>query len=242
MEKLKNIKGCFGVPLKSAAPQVICDCIEYIKFNGIDVEGIFRIPGQQDMVELLKIEYNEKEGTDILSKHKLEVHDVATLFKSYFRSLPTPLVPFDHYETLMNSVRSKHETKEALVLAVQDAVLAIPSPERECLGYIIKFLKEISLHSETNKMNPANLATCFAPSLLAAPIDISPQQALMDMSSAIGALNVLIKSPDDLPQPSSQLIQQNTLYKPPKVEPPPGLFGAGAAGGPPPGLDAPPGL
>ena len=44
---------------------------------------------------------------------------------------------------------------------------------------------------------------------------ISAQQALMDMSGAIGALNVLIKEVDmKLPLPSDAEIKANTKYKP----------------------------
>jgi hypothetical protein len=135
----------------------------------------------------------------------------------------------------MQSVRIKYETREDMVQAVSDVAHSIPSPERECFGFIISFLKKIAAYSEVNKMNPANLATCFAPSLIRAPNDISPQQALMDMSSAIGALNILLQNPEELPQPDSSLVKKNTRYKAP---PTPGVVGA------PPGLDIgpPPGL
>jgi len=244
LEALKNIKGVFGVPLKSSAPRLVCDCLAFIEAHGLNTEGIFRIPGQQDTVDAMRAAYEKDESRNVLGEFKCDNHDVATLFKTFFRMLPQPLVPVSHYDLLMDSVRQEHQTKEDLVAAVMHVVHDIPSPQRECLGLIIHFLKKVAARSDINKMTPANLATCFAPSLLRAPDGASAQQALMDMSAAIGALNILIRSPSELPQPDPEEVKKNTKYKvasvrmPSPVAPPPGMF----AGPPPPGMGKPPGF
>ena len=247
LEALKSIKGVFGVPLKSAAPRLLCDCMAYIEAHGLYTEGIFRVPGQQDTVDAMRAAYEKDENRNVLAEMKCDSHDVATLFKTYFRMLPEPLLPVSHYDLLMDAVRMEHKSKEELVAAVMEVASNIPSPQRECLGLIIHFLKKVSANSDVNKMTPANLATCFAPSLLRAPEGASAQQALMDMSAAIGALNILIRNPVDLPQPDSDEIKRNTKYKvqsmrlPSPVAPPPGMAMAGA-GAPPPGMSKPPGF
>jgi len=246
IEALKNIKGVFGVPLKTAAPRVLCDCIAYITAHGMNVEGIFRVPGEQDTVDALKAAYEKDENRNVLQEMKVEPHDVGTLFKLYFRMMPEPLIPTSHYDLILDSVRMEHKTKEDLINSVNKVANSLPSPNKECLGLILTFLKQVAANSEINKMTPANLATCFAPSLLRAPETSSAQQALMDMSGAIGALNILIKHPDNLPQPSQKEIKQNTKYVDPNapppavVIPPPGLMmkttGGSSVPGPPPGL------
>jgi len=245
LEALKAIKGVFGVPLKSAAPRLLCDCMSYIEAHGLLTEGIFRVPGQQDTVDAMRAAYEKDENRNVLAEMQCESHDVATLFKTYFRMLPDPLVPVTHYDLLMDAVRMEHKTKEELIASVISVIRDLPSPQRECLGLIIHFLKIVASRSEVNKMTPANLATCFAPSLLRAPEGASAQQALMDMSAAIGALNVLIKSPTELPMPDPEEIKRNTRYKiqsvklPSPVAPPPGMMFTGA---PPPGMSKPPGF
>jgi hypothetical protein len=246
LDALKAIKGVFGVPLKTSAPRLLCDCMSFIQAHGMSTEGIFRIPGQQDTVDAMRAAFEKDENRNVLAEMKCDAHDVATLFKTYFRMLPEPLLPVSHYDRLMDSVRAEHNSKEELVKAVMSVVKDVPSPQRECLGLIIHFLKQVAANAEVNKMTPANLATCFAPSLLRAPEGASAQQALMDMSAAIGALNILIRNPEELPQPDADEIKKNTKYKiasvkvapPAPVAPPPGML----AGPPPPGMSKPPGF
>jgi hypothetical protein len=238
LDALQAVKGVFGIPLKNAAPRVLCDCMAFIEAHGMKTEGIFRIPGQQDTVDALRAAFEKDEGRNVLGEMKCENHDVATLLKTYFRMLPQPLVPVSHYDPLMEAVRAEHKTKEELVQAVMTVIRDVPSPHRECLGFIIHFLKRVSANSDVNKMTPANLATCFAPSLLRAPDAATAQQAFMDMSAAIGALNALIKSEDELPLPDMDEVRRNTKYKVPSmklaspVAPPPGMV----MGSPPPGM------
>lgn len=101
LEKMGGVKGVFGVPLVSPCPQILCDCVAYVLANGMSTEGVFRIPGQQDVVDFLRSEYEKysSEGKDILGMHKgkFDIHDIATLFKTYFRQLPDPLVCFFLY-------------------------------------------------------------------------------------------------------------------------------------------------
>ena len=243
LDALKSVKGVFGVPLKQSAPRVMCDCMAFILAHGMDVEGIFRVPGQQDTVDALRAAFEKDEARNVLAEIRCEPHDVGTLFKTFFRAMPEPLLPVSHYDALMDSMRAEHATKEELVRAVNDVIKTVPNPQRECFGLVINFLKKVALYQEQNKMTPANLATCFAPSLLRAPDDASAQQALMDMSAAIGALNVLIREPDELAQPSPDEIARNTKYRAtsarPNVAPPPGMAAFGA---PPPGMGSAPSI
>jgi len=241
LDALKQIKGVFGVPLKSSTPRLLCDCMAFIQIHGMKTEGIFRVPGQQDTVDALRAAFEKDESRNVLGEMSCEAHDVATLFKTFFRMLPEPLMPLSHYDILMESVRTEHKSKEELVSAVVSVAKSIPSPQKECLGLVINFLRKVSEESDVNKMTPANLATCFAPSLLRAPEGASAQQALMDMSAAIGALNILIRNSEELPVPDPEDRVKNTRYRLASVRlaPPPGM-----ASGPPPGMSAsrPPGL
>ena len=49
--------------------------------------------------------------------------------------------------------------------AAQYAILILPAENREALIILLRFLCEIARHSNTNKMNSLNLATCWMPSL-----------------------------------------------------------------------------
>jgi len=228
MEALKQVKGVFGVVLNTETPLVVCDCIAFIRAKGMYTEGIFRIPGQQDLVDALKHKYSEEKEEDVLNSLPCEVHDVATLLKSFFRWLPEPIIPKENYEPILGACRTAHGSSADLENAVFSALSKVQSPNRECFSLIVSFLREVAQFEKYNKMSPVNLATCFAPSILVAPDDVSPEQALMDMSPAIGVLVVLIRSERRLFMPAKEQIKASTKHKPRGVLPPPP--GLGAAG------------
>jgi len=225
LEALKEVKGVFGVVITSETPVVVCDCIAFLRAQGLYTEGVFRIPGQQDVVDALKFRYvQENPDEDVLSSIPCDVNDVATLLKSYFRWLPEPAVPYANYDELLSTCRTPKASKEELENAVFDAVENIITPNRECICLLLQFLREVAQFERVNKMSPANLATVFAPSLLRAPEDVSPEQALMDMGPAIGVLVTLIKSDRPLFMPPKEEVRNATKHKPTSiVAPPPGM-------------------
>jgi hypothetical protein len=224
LKALKEIKGVFGVLLNSETPVVLCDSIAFLRAQGMYTEGLFRIPGNQDVVDALKFKYSEEKTEDVLNAVPCEVHDVGTLLKSYFRLLPQPVVPKSSYDMLLNACRTSYTSKAELENAVFGALARLQSPNKECLSLLLQFLREVAQFEKYNKMSAANLATCFAPSLLRAPDDVSPEQALMDMSAAIGVLVVLLRSERKLFVPSKETIRAATKHKPKSmVPPPPGL-------------------
>lgn len=223
LEALKEVKGVFGVVLNTETPVVVVDCITFLRAQGMYTEGLFRIPGQQDVVDALKFRYVQEKNEDVLNKIPCEVNDVATLLKSYFRWLPEPIVPRESYDDVLDTCRVSHPTKAALEDAVFESVKRLQSPNRECFCLLIQFLREVAQFEQYNKMSPANLATCFAPSLLRAPEEVSPEQALMDMSPAIGVLCVLIRGDKSLFVPSKDQVKLVVKHKPKSVLPPPGM-------------------
>ncbi|GBG35050.1 Rho GTPase activating protein, putative [Hondaea fermentalgiana] len=224
LEALKEVRGVFGVVINSETPIVVCDCIAFLRAQGMYTEGVFRIPGQQDIVDALKFRYvQENEDEDVLSAIPCEVNDVATLLKSYFRWLPEPAFPYENYDDILDTCRTPKASKEELEDAVFEAMENVQSPNRECICLLIQFLREVAQFEEINKMSPANLATCFAPSLLRAPDTVSPEQALMDMGPAIGVLVTLIRSDRPLFLPPKEQVRASTKHKPRDVLPPPGM-------------------
>mmetsp|Transcript_9409 Transcript_9409/g.16483 ORF Transcript_9409/g.16483 Transcript_9409/m.16483 type:complete len:382 (+) Transcript_9409:484-1629(+) len=226
LQALKEIKGVFGVTLNTETPVVVCDCIAFLRAQGMYTEGLFRVPGQQDVVDALKHRYVEDREEDVLNSIPCEVHDVGTLLKSYFRWLPEPIVPKSSYNNLLNACRTSHSSKSELESAVFSAFAKLQSPNRECLSLLINFLREVAVFEKANKMTAVNLATCFAPSLMRAPDDVSPEEALMDMSAAIGVLVVLIRSDRKLFLPAKDQLKSSTRHKPKAMlAPPPGMGG-----------------
>lgn len=127
-------------------------------------EGIFRLPGSQNVINDLKARYSEGEEPDLANS---DVPTLASLLKVYFRELATPIVPhsevYKYFEAAGISDQAKFSAElKALVAKLDD-------PSRITLTYIIKFFKDVGALSAQNKMEPANLSIATAPSLLRVP-------------------------------------------------------------------------
>ena len=69
-------------------------------------------------------------------------------------------------------------------------IALLPAENRAVAAELLQFLGDVAAHSARNKMGPANLATIFGPSLLAAP-NYSPTNMGEEMALANLALVVV---------------------------------------------------
>lgn len=53
--KIMKQKGVFGNLIESEAPVVVCDCVSYIRTNGLYNEGVFRVNGNGERVDEVKV-------------------------------------------------------------------------------------------------------------------------------------------------------------------------------------------
>ncbi|KAI5609718.1 rho GTPase-activating protein 22-like [Silurus asotus] len=79
----------FGVRL---APLLVEQCVNFIRERGLDEEGLFRMPGQANLVKELQDAFDCGEKPQFDSN--TDVHTVASLLKLYLRELPEPVIPF----------------------------------------------------------------------------------------------------------------------------------------------------
>ncbi|XP_027627318.1 rho GTPase-activating protein 22 [Tupaia chinensis] len=146
------------------APLLVEQCVDFIREHGLTEEGLFRMPGQANLVRDLQGSFDcgEKPVFDSTT----DVHTVASLLKLYLRELPEPVVPFARYEDFLSCAQllTKDEGEGTLELAKQ--VSNLPQANYNLLRYICKFLDEVQAHSDVNKMSVQNLATVFGPNIL----------------------------------------------------------------------------
>ncbi|XP_066495465.1 rho GTPase-activating protein 25 [Tiliqua scincoides] len=145
-------------------PILVEKCAEFIRKHGLDEEGIFRLPGQDNLVKKLRDAFDAGERPSF--DQDTDVHTVASLFKLYLRELPEPVVPWAQYEDflLCGQLLTADEMKGYQVLMRQLAIL--PRDNYNLLSYICRFLYEVQQNSSTNKMNVENLATVFGVNLI----------------------------------------------------------------------------
>lgn len=105
----------------------------------------------------------------------LDVHSVAGLLKLYLRELPEPLCTFALYDEWIRCVDSKSDSSCRLD-SISAVIKQLPATHRANLRHLIKFLHNLTLNQEQNKMNSTNLAIAMGPSLMwPKPVESSQQ-------------------------------------------------------------------
>ncbi|XP_041830754.1 rho GTPase-activating protein 22 isoform X2 [Melanotaenia boesemani] len=146
------------------APLLVEQCVDFIRERGLDEEGLFRMPGQANLVKELQEAFDC--GDKPLFDSNTDVHTVASLLKLYLRELPEPVIPFSKYEDFLTCAQLLAKDEEEGIQELGKQVSTLPLPNYNLLKYICKFLDEVQSHCNENKMSVQNLATVFGPNIL----------------------------------------------------------------------------
>eukprot|EP01125_Pyxidicula_operculata_P000813 TRINITY_DN10719_c0_g1_i1.p1 TRINITY_DN10719_c0_g1~~TRINITY_DN10719_c0_g1_i1.p1 ORF type:complete len:261 (+),score=51.80 TRINITY_DN10719_c0_g1_i1:169-951(+) len=154
----------FGVPLESSFKissegggglHITLRCLSWIELHGLEVEGVFRVPGDGEKIQLWR-EMIEN-GDDLDFGEDAVVHDVCGFFKMYLREIPEGLLP-EKYTSHFNLTDPDPEFMKNIVSMLKE----LPQTNSVILIKLIGLLHKISERSEINKMNVNNLSTCLA--------------------------------------------------------------------------------
>ncbi|XP_067227926.1 SLIT-ROBO Rho GTPase-activating protein 3 isoform X2 [Chanodichthys erythropterus] len=143
-------------------PLVVESCIRFINLHGLHHEGIFRVPGSQTEVNLIRDAFER--GEDPLTDSESDIDSVAGVLKLYFRGLEKALFPEESFSQLMECVQMENMTEK--VAQIKTIVSSFHKPVVIVMRYLFAFLHHVSQYSDENMMQPYNLAVCFGPSLL----------------------------------------------------------------------------
>ncbi|XP_078095718.1 rho GTPase-activating protein 25 isoform X2 [Mustelus asterias] len=154
---------------KHLVPMVVEQCADFIRDCGLNEEGVFRLPGQDNQVKELRDAFDSGERPSF--DRDTDVHTVASLFKLYLRELPEPVIPWSQYDDflacsqLMNS--NEQEGQQELMMQLE----LLPQINCNLLSYICRFLHEVQQNASVNKMSVDNLATVIGVNLLRPKIE-----------------------------------------------------------------------
>ncbi|KAH8863023.1 Rho GTPase-activating protein [Schistosoma japonicum] len=143
-------------------PIVLEDAIDYLRDRGLTTEGIFRRSVSLKQLRDVQNLYNSGETVDLRDYDN--PHLAAVLLKSFLRELTEPLLTFELYDEILGT--SGLGAKEKVGLAKELILMKLPDDNYEILNFLIRFLTEVTAYSQQNKMNAANLAVVFGPSLI----------------------------------------------------------------------------
>ncbi|XP_076990555.1 rho GTPase-activating protein 25 isoform X2 [Tamandua tetradactyla] len=198
-------------------PILVEKCAEFIREHGLHEEGIFRLPGQDNLVKQLRDAFDAGERPSF--DRDTDVHTVASLLKLYLRDLPEPVVPWSQYEgfLLCGQLMSADETKAQQELMKQLSTL--PRDNYSLLSYICRFLHEIQLNCAVNKMSVDNLATVIGVNLIRSKVE-DPAVIMRGTPQIQRVMTMMIRDhevlfPKSKDAPLSPPAQKNNSKKPP---------------------------
>uniref|UniRef100_A0A672ZRS0 Rho GTPase activating protein 24 n=1 Tax=Sphaeramia orbicularis TaxID=375764 RepID=A0A672ZRS0_9TELE len=194
------------------APMLVEQCVDFIRQRGLREEGLFRLPGQANLVKELQDAFDcgEKPSFDC----NTDVHTVASLLKLYLRELPEPVVPFHKYDDFLACAKILGKDEEVGMKELRKLVESLPPVNYNLLKYICRFLDEVQSYSGVNKMSVQNLATVFGPNILRPkledPVAIMEGTVLVQqlMAVLIGRHDVLFPPEEDSPT-ALELVNNN---------------------------------
>lgn len=144
-------------------PWVVQALVEAVmQLEGATTEGIFRVPGDIDEVNMLKLQMDK----GLLPMDTLrDPHVPASLLKLWFRELEDPLIPAEYYQECIDNCEN-----EANALSL---VASLPDLNKSLLMYLVRFLKQFvsADNIEKTKMGVENIAMVWAPNFLRCPSD-----------------------------------------------------------------------
>ncbi|XP_031437202.1 rho GTPase-activating protein 18 isoform X3 [Clupea harengus] len=174
--KLKEKEsGLFGVPLATLleqdqrrvtgtkVPLILQRLISHIEGEGLDTEGLLRIPGVAIRVKALVQELEAKFYEGTFPWETLKQHDAASILKFFIRELPHPLLTVEYLSAFISVL--KLPTNKQQLQALNLLVLLLPETSRDTLKALMEFFQRVIDHKEQNKMTLNNVAVVMAPNI-----------------------------------------------------------------------------
>ncbi len=93
-----------------------------------------------------------------------DAHVIASVLKSYLRSLPEPLLTFAFYNEFLDAANIQNDQQRKAVIL--NIVNKLPEGNYNNLKYLMKFLMLLSEKNQHNKMSTQNIAIVMSPNLL----------------------------------------------------------------------------
>ncbi|XP_011860711.1 PREDICTED: ralA-binding protein 1 [Vollenhovia emeryi] len=142
-------------------PLVVRDCIDYVEEHGMNVEGLYKVPGVKSKVQHLKKLYNNREPVNI---SEFEPTVATSLLILFLRELPESVL--ENSETISRFEQAA-STKDVAQREAQMAQLAQQLPEcnRILLAWVTLHLDNVTAREKTTKMNAQTISMTLSPVL-----------------------------------------------------------------------------
>ncbi|XP_059469340.1 rho GTPase-activating protein 190 isoform X7 [Neocloeon triangulifer] len=166
----------FAQSKQNAVPLIIEKCVQFIESEGVDSEGIYRVPGNRAHVELLFQKLEEDPNVNVAALD-IPVNAVATALKDFFSKRLPPIFTEEAMDELENisvdkarrALDSHVRTSDRSMRLLQLRELLtkkLPDENFQVLKFIFQHFVKVAENCKLNSMDTKNLAICWWPTLL----------------------------------------------------------------------------
>lgn len=148
-------------------PIIVEKCIDAVEALALDYEGIYRKNGGSGLSKAITqlFERGDYHAFDLRDEQQFnDICSVTSVLKTYFRSLPVPLLTYDLHDEFMKAVSIKDP--DAKYEALLETVNKLPNEYYYTLRSLMLHLHNVRQHSEANLMTARNLGVVFGPTLM----------------------------------------------------------------------------
>ncbi|XP_062584419.1 N-chimaerin-like isoform X2 [Saccostrea cucullata] len=205
MPDIKFVKNLFGADLTTVVkarntpvPVVVEKCIKEIERRGVEAEGLYRIAGLHDEVESIRMAFDKDGENTVISEAKYDdINSITSVLKLYFRLLPIPLITFEAYKIIIDTMKQDEPRSRAQIIRIKEGLTKLPPAHYQTLRFLLAHLNRVTEKKPVNMMGPDNLAIVFAPTLMRCP-EPDPMMSLMNAQFEQKALETMLVKFRDL--------------------------------------------
>ncbi|KAL6719869.1 Rho-type gtpase-activating protein [Lecanora helva] len=164
---------------RTSIPGIVMRCIQEVDARGMDIEGIYRKSGGNSQIQVIKEGFERSNDFDI-SDPDLDINAVTSTLKQYFRKLPTPLITYEVYDKLLETLPAPNQDIDPShpahpanpnnynyrVSSMRHAIDQLPARHRDVLELLMLHLARVVEQQSENLMTSANVAVVFAPTVM----------------------------------------------------------------------------
>lgn len=119
-------------------PALIVHCVNEIELRGMNEVGLYRVPGSEKDVKMLKEKFLRSKSTPQLQE--VDIHVICGVIKDFLRSLREPLLTNSLWRDFIQAGES-HDIMD-IAPAIYQAISLLPQPNRDTLAYIMLHLNK----------------------------------------------------------------------------------------------------
>lgn len=173
-------------------PIIVEKCIDAVEAVALEYEGIYRKTGGTGQSRLITqlFERGDYNAFDLRDSDRFnDICSVTSVLKSYFRSLPAPLLTFELHDRFMSAVEIRDSNMKGK--SMTELVNKLPSEHYQTLKVLMLHLYKVFERSDTNLMNARNLGVVFGPTLMRSP---NPGAEFSDMAGKALSIEWLVEN------------------------------------------------